>query len=604
MTSSTPRLVTRNSAQFILLVAMTILAYFPVYSAGFIWDDDSYLTRNKTLTSENGLAEIWLTPRASPQYYPMVFSTFWLERQLWGLNPTGYHIVNVLLHAATALMLWRLLIRLKLPGAWLAAAAFALHPVHVESVAWIAERKNVLSGLFYMLAASAFLRFLPSESLPSRRRYAWYIASLGLFVLALLSKTTTCSLPAAILLVIWWKHGRLTLRDGLTLVPMFILGGALAALTTHLEQTHVGAEQIDWQLSVAQRCIIAGSALWFYLGKLLAPANLCFVYPRWTPDPASLLNLAAPLGWLLLLAGLVALRRRIGRGPAATMLFFSGTLVPALGFIDVFPFKYSFVADHFQYLASIGPLVLLAAALHRAAGGPGSSINHAASPLVKSVCAAVLVCLGGLTMARTFAFQSEESVWRDTLAKNDTAWSAHLNLGVILDQRGETQSAIAHFEKALKLAPKETAVHVNLALAYERTGRIDEALSSYETALALNPKSWTAHYNRGGTLARLGRNEEAISDFKRSAELAAEPATSHYNCGIVLEKVGRNEDALLAYKHAVESKPDWIAPRLAAVRCLRNLGRKEAAAAALQDVISLFPDDPEARAFLRQLDFQ
>lgn len=604
MTSLTPRLVTRSSAQFILLVAMTILAYVPVFGAGYVWDDDSYLTRNKTLTSENGLAEIWLTPRASPQYYPMVFSTFWLERRLWGLNPTGYHVVNVLLHAATAVFLWRLLLRLKLPGAWLAAAAFALHPVHVESVAWIAERKNVLSGLFYMLAASAFMRFIPPDSAPSRGRIGWYIASLGLFVLALLSKTTTCSLPAAILLVIWWKRGRLTLRDGLPLVPMFLLGGAFAALTTHLEQSHVGAEQIDWQLSVAQRCIIAGSALWFYLSKFLVPANLCFVYPRWTPDPASLLDLAAPLGWLLLLAGLLAMRRRIGRGPAAAMLFFSGTLVPALGFIDVFPFKYSFVADHFQYLASIGPLVLLAAALHRVAKGAGSSIAHTASPLVQSACAAVLVCLGGLTMARTFAFQSEESLWRDTLAKNDAAWSAHLNLGVILDQRGETQSAIAHFEKALKFAPKESAVHVNLALAYERTGRIDEALASYETALSLNPKSWTAHYNRGGLLTRLGRNEEAITDFTQSAELGPEPAPSHYNRGIVLEKMGRREDALQAFKQAAESKPDWIAPRLAAVRCLRDLGRKEAAVAALRDVISLFPDEPESRTLLRQLDGQ
>lgn len=583
---------------------MTFLAYVPVFSAGYIWDDDSYLTRNKTLTSENGLAEIWLTPRASPQYYPMVFTTFWLERQLWGLNPTGYHAVNVLLHVATAVFLWRLLLRLKLPGAWLAAAAFALHPVHVESVAWIAERKNVLSGLFYMLAASAYLRFMPVDSAPSRRQIGWYIASLGLFVLALLSKTTTCSLPAAILLVIWSKRRRLTLRDGLPLVPMFLLGGAFAALTTHLEQTHVGAEQIDWQLSIAQRCIIAGRALWFYLGKLLAPANLCFVYPRSIPDAAAPLELAAPLGWLLLLAGLVAMRRRIGRGPAAAMLFFSGTLVPALGFIDVFPFKYSFVADHFQYLASIGPLVLLAAALHRVAGAASASIEQAPSPLVQTACAAVLLCFGGLTMARTFAFQSEESVWRDTLAKNDAAWSAHLNLGVILDQRGETQSAIAHFEKAMKIAPKESAVHVNLALAYERTGRVDEALSSYDTALSLNEKSWTAHYNRGGTLARLGRNEEAIRDFKRSAELAPEPATSYYNCGIVLEKVGRRDEALLAFRQAVESKPDWIAPRMAAVRCLRDLGRQKAAAAALRDVISLFPDDPEPRALLRQMDGQ
>jgi hypothetical protein len=264
------------------LLVLVLLAYTPALDAGFVWDDDDYVTANVTLRSVTGLARIWVEPGAVPQYYPMAFTSLWLDYRLWGMRPFGYHLVNVLLHGLNAVLLWRLLVMLAVPGAWLAAAVFAVHPVHVESVAWVTERKNVLSGAFYLGAFLAYLRFAP----PGGRGagpVAWraYAAALALFVLAMLSKTVTCTLPAALLIVLWWKRPRLAARDVLPLLPFFALGLGLSLVTIWMEKHHVGAQGADWALSAVDRCLIAARALWFYLGKLVWPAPLVFNYPRW-----------------------------------------------------------------------------------------------------------------------------------------------------------------------------------------------------------------------------------------------------------------------------------------------------------------------------------
>lgn len=585
-----------------LLVAITLLAYLPIFRGGFIWDDDSYVTRNETLQSFDGLIEIWSNPRASPQYYPLVFTTFWIEHQLWGQSAPGYHIVNVLLHAASVVLLWRLLSKLALPGAWLAAAIFAVHPVHVESVTWIAERKNVLSGVFYLLAFTAYLRFRPLSNDSKPAGLGWYFAATLLFIAALLSKTVTCSLPAAILLLVWWRTSRIRLNDALPLVPMFLLGLTFAAITTKLEQTHVGAGQIDWQLSGLQRCIIAGKALWFYLAKLIAPLSLSFVYPRWSPDASSASHLAAPIAWLLMLGLLFAYRRRIGRGPATAMLFYSGTLLPALGFIDVFPFKYSFVADHFQYLGSIGPIVLFTAVFVRTGTARSDPTLSRTSPLRPVLATAVILLLAGLTFARSFVFQSEEAVWRDTLARNDDAWSAHLNLGVLLDERGDTEEALVHIQRAIKLAPQEFGPYVSLAISLDRLGRTNDALAAFDHALKLNPNSWTAHYNLGGTFSRIGRDEEALHHLAQAAEFSPDPSPAHFNRGVILERLDRPREALAAYRDAIRARPHWIKPRIAAAKCLIRLGESTDALKLIEDALKLSPQDEGALQLRRQLE--
>jgi hypothetical protein len=399
-----------------VMVLLVVIGYIPALAGGFVWDDDNYITDNPALRSLAGLAQIWFQPHSTPQYYPLVFSTFWLEYRLWGLNPAGYHAVNVLLQAANGLLLWILLKRLGVPGAWLAAAVFAVHPVHVESVAWVTERKNVLSGLFYLGAAICLLRVISVEDdgVDAPGRWRWYAAALVLFLCALLSKTVTCSLPAAMVLVVWWKRGRIRGRVAAVLIPLFLLGLAFGLWTAWLERHHVGAEGSEWQLTLVESVLVAGRALWFYAGKLVCPTELTFTYPHWDINARLWWQYAHPLGVLLVVLALWVLRNRIGRGVLAGVLYFCITLLPALGFFPVYPFRFSYVADHFQYLASAGLIAVAVGALTQGA----SRLPSSAANLVRPAALALLALLSVLTWRQSSIYENSETLWRDTLAKN------------------------------------------------------------------------------------------------------------------------------------------------------------------------------------------
>ena len=455
-----------------LIVVMTFVAYVPALQGGFVWDDDAYVTRNATLRDLEGLRRIWLEPTSFPQYYPLVFTTFWLEYHLWGLDPFGFHVTNVLLHASSAVLLWLLLRRLGVPGAWLAAAIFALHPVEAESVAWVTERKNVLSGLFYLAAFHAYWSFAdgeaPAHPASRRNRWAMYAASVLLFACALLAKTVTGSLPAALLLASCWKRGRVRAREVLALVPLVLVGVASGLNTAWMEKHVVGAQGTEWTLTFVERCCIAGRALWFYAAKIVWPYPLTFVYPRWHVDPSVWWQVLLPVAAVAVVVALWCLRRRIGRGPLAATLFFAGTLFPALGFFDFYPMRYSFVADHFQYLASIGLVTLLAALATRVAGRQRE---------VGSVAAAVLlVTLGAFTWRQGAIYANLETLWRDTVAKNPDAALAHNNLGLILDGRDRVDEAVAHYREALRLKPDFVEAQSNMGLALIRLGVAQDQL--------------------------------------------------------------------------------------------------------------------------------
>jgi hypothetical protein len=355
MSAQTPR---AQAARWpcVLIVLATLAAYIPALSAGFIWDDYGHVTR-ADLRSLAGLFRIWFEPGATQQYYPLLHSAFWIEHLFWGDAPFSYHLLNILLHATGACLFFTLLRRLIVPGAWLAALFFALHPVCVESVAWISEQKNTLSTVLYLCAALAYLRFTDD------RRPARYALATALFLAALLAKSVTATLPAALLVLAWWRHGRISWRDEVRpLLPWFALSAIAAAVTAHFERTQIGAQGSDFALTFAQRLLLAGRAPWFYAGKLLWPADLSFIYPHWTLDPATLWPWLFPLATLALVTALWVSRAR-SRAPLAAVLLFIGALFPALGFVNVYPFVFSFVADHFQYLASLPLFALVAAGL-------------------------------------------------------------------------------------------------------------------------------------------------------------------------------------------------------------------------------------------------
>lgn len=495
------------------LAGMTLLAYWPTYSAGYVWDDDFYLTANPVLRSPNGVAESWLNTRANPQYYPLVFSTFWIECRLWGLHPAGFHVINALLHAASALVLWRMLRRLGMPGAWLAAAIFGLHPINVESVAWITERKNVLSGLFYLLAMAGYLRFEPLDEAAPRRRWGWYAVALGCFALALSAKTVTCSLPAAIVLLIWWKRGRVRARDMGPLAPFFAMGLFMAFVTSWVEKHHVLTRDLAFGFSPGERLLIAGRAIWFYLYKLLLPIQQTFIYERWQIDARALWQYAFPAAAGLVVVALWLLKSSVGRGPLVAALLFVGTLVPALGFVDVYPMRYSFVADHFAYLAGIAVFAAAAWGLAR-------------SPMARSAAgragaAGLLGVLGALSWSHARDFHDAETLWRDTLSNNPAAWIAHNNLGGILLARGELDEAEKHFHDSLRLNPASARTLTNLASIELIRGRLDAAETLAQRAIAIpGGEHAEAHYTLGQALLAQKRVDDAIAQFQKSVELS------------------------------------------------------------------------------------
>ena len=331
-----------------LIAVATLAAYAPALDAGFIWDDDDYVTQNPLLPAPDGLRRIWFSMDAPSQYFPLVYSSFRAEYALWGFDPFGYHLVNILLHVANALLVWWVLARLRAPGAWFAAAIFALHPVHVESVAWITERKNVLSLFFFLASLLAWMRFAEPGA---RARGGYYSVALACHALALFSKTTACTLPAAQLLVLWLQGERIRLRRVAQVLPFLLLGFLMGLVTIIWERFHQGTVGDRFELSLVEGALVATRAVWFYLGKLAWPAQLTFSYPKFEIDPRDPLQYAWLVAGGVLLWALWHWRERIGRAPLAAAIFFVAMLSPMLGFIPLFTFFYTFVADHYQYVA-------------------------------------------------------------------------------------------------------------------------------------------------------------------------------------------------------------------------------------------------------------
>jgi tetratricopeptide (TPR) repeat protein len=406
---------------------------------------------------------------------------------------------------------------LEIPGAWLAAAVFAVHPVEVESVAWISELKNLLSTTFYLGALLTFFRFRPPSDPAQAGSPSWrfYWLAVALFLCALWSKTVACSLPAVLALLIWWKRGRVGRQDVVVLSPMFLLGIALGLMTAWLEKHHAHASGAEWSLSFLQRCLLAGRVLWFYTGKLLWPHPLMFIYPHWDIDPGAWWQYLFPAAALAVLVALWSLRSRIGRGPLVAALCFGGALFPALGFFNVYPFRYSYVADHFQYLASIGLISL--------AVGTGTAICARAGPRGRDwgtlAATIVLLMLGMSTWSQGHSYRDAETLWRDTLAKNPRCWMAHNNLGTLLILSGRAPEAIGEFEEALRLKPDYIEASINLGNAFVSKGRVTDAIGPYEQALRVKPDSAEAHTGLGIALDRMGQFAEAAGHYEQALRI-------------------------------------------------------------------------------------
>jgi protein O-mannosyl-transferase len=529
-----------------IALALTVfLVYLPAWHGGVLWDDEKHITA-PALRSWQGLCRIWCDLKATQQYYPLLHSAFWLEAQFWGDDTLGYHLVNILLHVVAAILVAIVLRRLAVPGAYLAAAIFALHPVHVESVAWITELKNTLSAVFYLSAALVYLHFDWS------RKKSTYAAALGLFVLGLLSKTVTATLPAALLVIFWWKRGRLSWRrDVLPLVPFFVLGAVAGLFTAWVERSLGGAEGVEYDFTFIERCLIGGRAIWFYLSKLFWPVDLTFIYPRWHVSQAEAWQYAYPLAALLLLVGLWCVRRR-WRGPLAAMLFFIGTLFPVLGFFNIYPFIYSFVADHFQYLASLGIITLVSACVATLFGRWGLW----GRPAAYCACGLLLFALATRTFVQCCMYTDLEYLYATTIERNPDCWMAYNNLGALYSESGDSEKAIACYQSAIRINPRDEKAYLNLGIVLKRVGQVDRAIEQYQTVLASNPDSAEAHMLLGNALMAKKKSTAAVAEYERALAICPEYADAHFNFGNALALLGENDRAIAEYRKALEINPN------------------------------------------------
>jgi tetratricopeptide (TPR) repeat protein len=575
-----------QGAVALTLPIAVLAAYWPALRGGFVWDDDAHVTRPE-LRPLQGLWRIWFEPGATQQYYPALHSAFWMEHRVWGDSALGYHLLNVLLHLAAVFLLYRVLLRLGVPGALFAASVFALHPVCVESVAWISEQKNTLSTVFYMAAALAYLRF------DGQRRPRWYFLGLCLFVLAVLSKSVTATLPAALLVVLWWKRGRLKWRsDVLPLVPWLCAGAAAGAMTAWMERTYVGARGGAFSLSLAERLLVAGRAVWFYLGKLLWPADLVFVYPRWTIDARAGWQYAFPVAAVIATGILYSMRNR-SRGPLAAALLFAGTLFPALGFINVYPFVFSYVADHFQYLAAAGMISAIAAGLALAADRLAPAVR--AGLPVAAAC--VVAVLGALTWRECHNYVDLETFYGAILRGNPSSWLAHDNLGVVLVQRGRIGEATGHFKEAMRLNPDYPEAFNDYGNVLARQGRWNEAAVAYAQALRARPSFAAAEKNWGVAMDDAGLYQEAELHFRRAVAMAPGYAEAHYGLGNALANSGRLAEAVAEYRTALRLEPDYPEACANLGLALAEQGLWEEALAQIAEAIRLRPNYAEAHAY-------
>lgn len=562
-----------------LLFLLTLVAYSQSLTGTLLWDDAGHVTR-ADLRSCDGLFRIWFEPGATQQYYPLLHTFFWIEHALWGDATLGYHLANVAQHAGAACLLAILLRRLSVPGAWLAAGLFALHPVSVESVAWISEQKNTLSTLCYLAAALVYLNF--DETRKSRH----YIGASLLFCAALASKTVTATLPAALLVVFWWRRGKLTWRrDILPLLPWFALSAAAAVTTSWMEHSSIGAQGNSFALSFADRFVLAGRIVWFYAAKILWPADLVFIYPRWRIDASTLWQWLFPLALLGALSVLVW-RVRKDRTPLAVALLFVGTLFPALGFINAYPFLYSYVSDHFQYLASLP--------LFAAAGAGCMLLREKLGGGARALGLSLLVLLGFLSWSQAAIYKNEYSLYESILAKNPDCWMARNNLGIVLLDDGHFEEAVFQLEKALKIHPDMAEARNNLGNVLTKLKRYDEAKQHLERAIQLMPRYPEAHNNLGVLALAQDKYDEALAHFDAALKLNAKYAVAHRNRGYTLAKEGRVGEAIPSFEAALRCDPDFGEAHLNLAIALMLIGRFPESVPHFERTLALNPENAVA----------
>ena len=523
------------------LIAVPLVAYLPSLRAGFVWDDRFLLTENPLMRLPDGLVRIWFSTQ-NYDYYPVTYSSFWIEWRLWGLNPAGYHAVNILLHAVNGLLLWRVLLRLGIPAAWFVALLFAIHPVNAASVGWIAERKNTLSMVFYLAASLCFFRH------EAGRNKSAYVAALAFFILALLSKTSVVMLPAVLLLCAWWQRGRIARIDLIRTAPFFLLSLAAGLVTIWFQAHNVINEEIIPMGDLPVRAVRAGWAAAFYAGKLLYPSNLSLLYPCWAVNfgPAWILPGA---GLLVLLVASWIFRGTWGRGVLFGIGYFLISLFPVLGFFRMYYFRLSPVADHWLYIPGIGILALAVSASWSFA--QRFHIRNTARILAFAV--AGLFC--AMTWQRAVVLRNPETLWADVLKKDPGSVTALVNLSIDNLSRGLRAKSLDYARRAVAIAPQSLEPRLNLGAILDANGLVSESVAAYESAVRLQPRHAGGHHELAIAWNAAGNSERALREYKSAVELLPDDFQYRIDLGSQFFNLNRYEEAAEQLQAAIKLNP-------------------------------------------------
>jgi protein O-mannosyl-transferase len=590
-----------------IIAVAVFLAYFPSINGGFVLDDELYVTNTKVINASDGLYRIWCTTEPV-DYWPMSNSTLWIEWRLWELNSTGYHVTNLILHVAAALFIWIILRKMSIPGAFFAAIVFALHPVNVQSVAWIAQLKNMMAMLFFLLSILWYLKDVRSHGgswergktfssfiLHPSSFNCWYCLSLAAFVLAMLSKTSAAVLPVLLMGIAWWlspknsvpivetsKTGQRAkiLRDLAATAPFFAIAIALTLVNMWF-QTH-GMDVAYRTAGFGERLLGAAGVIWFYLYKALLPLNLVFVYPQWSVETAN------PLWWLPLAAAaavtavLWRYRKDWSRPLMFAWGFFCVALAPVLGLKDVGFMEHSLVADQYQYIAIIGVICLISAGFYAWHGQMRSKSRQASG-----VAFAAVAILAFLTWRQSGLYRDAITLYQATLEKNPESWMVQNNLGLALEKAGRPQAALGYYREALRIKPNYADAHYNQGFALVKLGRLPEAVEEYKQAVKLKSDYSQAYNDLGIVFYKMGRLQDSIEQFQIALRLKNDLPESHNNLGIALAQSGRHKEAIEQYHEAINLKPDYDKAYFNLGNAYKAIGQRQEAIANYRQALEL-----------------
>ncbi len=595
----------------LVLLALVVVTFWPTLRNGFIWDDDLLLTDNSVIKSAEGLRDLWFSIKPI-DYFPVTYTDFWFEWRIWGMNPTGYHVTNLILHAINTLLLWRVLRKIlgttapagSAPAsnvfdlAWFGAALFALHPVNVATVAWIAERKNTMAMMFALLSAHCYLS-ADSDPENAKKSQRLYIGSLIFFLLSLLSKTAGVMLPAIFLCIAWWKRG-VTRRDVMRTLPFFAIAFVMGLVTIWFQNHRAMAADFPVR-PMLLRIAGVGPAVWFYISKALCPINLSPVYPQWTIKPQ---ELASYIPHLCMAAALVVLwvqQRRWGRGPVVALAVFLLMLAPVVGLLNVNYHKFSLVADHWQYFS----LPVAAAAIVM---GVAKVFDN---PSVRAtVLGAVVVAFAVLSWNQSHLYDTSR-IWRATLEKNPNSYVAANNLAEELQEHGQLDDSLKYFKRSLEIFPGYRHALMGEASVYLHMKKYNEAIPPLEELLKVQPNNFFVRFNIGSAYLILGKLPQAIEQMRAALEIPPDNipqqgqwrfsgdnnqmrAELQKRLGDALMALGKNDDALQAFAGSIELNPDQAGTHYRIATVLGQKHDRVGARKHLREVLRIAPGTVDA----------